>query len=116
MGQRAVTTLDCLQRLFELAGDQSGVSDLQVQQALGHIQAACAQVEDDGDVSGLRNAAMSATQRFLITRCWNKNPIGLTKPVDQKLRAVALKACADLGAKLKLLPADAVSKSLGIDS
>lgn len=115
MGQRAIETIDEVQRHFALACAKSGVSDVQVQQALRQIKEACSQVEDDGGVAELRVAAVRATESFLMSRCWNNNPLGLTKPVDEKLLQAAEGACAKLRAKLKSLPTDAGSRAIGLD-
>lgn len=115
MGRYAAECLDRAFYVLEKSTQKSGVSSVDVKNAMRSIAEACAHVDRDAETSDLEASCQTAMSEYLNTRCYSMDILALTRPVDAAMLRAASAALTALREKLEALPADQATKNLGCE-
>lgn len=115
MGAVATQTLDHLVLLLVKAAERSGVSDVDVRRAEWAVREACAHVQMDAEAYRLADTCRSTVREFVNSRCYTRDLLSLTRPIDAAKQTAAQTAYAALRSKLAALPANQATIAMGLE-
>lgn len=115
MGKVAAEILDHFDHLLTKAAGRSGVSDIDTRQAKWAINESCAHVQIDAEAQRLAVECRSAVNTFMNSRCYTRDLLALTSPIDAEKQTAAQSAYAALRSKLAALPADRATIAMGME-